>query len=129
MIHLLLIAAAFVIPPDYEDCESIKDGLFTMTLEVEDQPSVITHIERKGDIQYERSEQLGSEHKFRVEWLDDCTYTLKLIDTIKNDNGMEYPADMILTVEVTEVYPDYYLTVSTSNIADFRIEGRVERMK
>ncbi|TPE44637.1 hypothetical protein [Pontibacter mangrovi] len=110
-------------------CQSIKSGTFKTVSHIEGAAPITTIIERVGDIQYERSEQLGAAYKFKVEWINDCTYTLTWLETIKDENNFGYPEEMVLTIEVLEVNADYYIQSASSNLFDDKIEGRVEIIK
>ena len=107
------------------DCSSVKEGKFKITIDAQDS-TIVTLIERKGDIQIEKCEQLGIEYKLKVVWIDNCTYQLSLLETIRDDYNLDYPENQIITVEINEVYDEYYFQTSTSNMVDFVDKSKVE---
>ncbi len=94
------------------DCFKFRDGKFKIS---DAKAGGIFIIDRKGGYQVENNEGLKMTLKFKVTWLDDCTYTLKLETILRNENNVPLPTDMILTVKITETTKNSYLQESTSN--------------
>lgn len=124
--HLfLLILSCIVVNSSYTQtsCEDFKDGKFRITYEgIGD---VI--IERKGDYQTEYHEERKYKVGLNVNWINDCTYTLKMDQILENPNNIDLPSveGLIITVEILETQPTYYRQVSSSNISDFTVESKV----
>ncbi len=120
----------FSIPQSQQDldCELIRYGKFKIDQILGDS-TVTTYLERKGDIQFERNYQFGLEYKFKVDWVDDCTYTLTLIETIRDDNNFNYPENELITVRVKEIFEEYYIHVTHSRVHDMEFESKVYIMK
>ncbi len=100
-----------------------------MVTTVEDSSPITTIIERTGDFQYERIKELGLEIKYKVEWIDECTYKLVWVKTIRDGNSIGYPTNQIITNTITKVTHDYYMISSISNLSKENFEGRVEIVK
>jgi hypothetical protein len=94
------------------DCSRFKDGKFRIPGSNGETP---TFIFRKGDSQIETNENRKVVIQFKVTWLDECTYTLKVDSVLKNENNFPFPLDMILKVKIVGVLKDSYLQESTSN--------------
>ncbi|SFU80603.1 hypothetical protein SAMN04487941_2523 [Pontibacter akesuensis] len=112
-----------------DECNSLKTGVFKMTNEVEGSAPITSVIERTGEFQYERVKELGLEIKYKVEWVNDCTYKLVWLETIKDENNFGYPTNQIITNTITEVTPEYYIIISSSNLFEEKFEGKVEIVK
>ncbi|MEP2025561.1 MAG: hypothetical protein ABJH98_04450 [Reichenbachiella sp.] len=122
---LAFILTLFQIPAEL-DCDSIKLGKFKTVNYVENSEPIVTIIERTKDFQIERSEQLGVEHKFKIDWMSDCSYRLTWAETIRDTNNFGYPTDQVLTIEIIEIGSGYYNLVASSNLFEQKIEGKVE---
>lgn len=106
------------------DCKSFKNGKFKIV-----DPEVGTsYIERKGSKQLEYGESSKLRLEFQVKWIDQCTYTLKLDRILENPDGIEFPKDMVVTVEILSTSDDSYRQRSTSDLYDISIETEVIRI-
>jgi hypothetical protein len=94
------------------NCSRFKDGKFRIPGSNGNPP---TFIFRKGNTQIETTKAGKVVLKFKVTWLDECTYTLKVDSVLKNENNTPFPLDMILKVKIVGVLKDSYLQESTSN--------------
>ncbi len=103
------------------DCAKFKDGKFRIPGTTPDEGS--TFIERKGSYQIESNETLKFILKFKVVWLDECTYTLKLDSVIKNENNFPLQEDMVVKVKITGTLKESYLQESSVlNLPVFKSE-------
>jgi tetratricopeptide (TPR) repeat protein len=91
------------------DCSNVKVGKYR----IEDELSGVTLIERTKKYQIEENSKYGYKLKLEVNWVDNCTYTLKPVKDLLNPKN-PLP-EMILTCKITEVYEDYYMQTSTSD--------------
>jgi len=105
------------------DCSDIKTGKFR----IDDEASGITFIMRTKKFQIEENKEFGYKLKLSVTWLDECTYQLKAVEDLLNPEA-ELPT-MILTCNISEVNPDNYQQVSTSDISSFKMSTKVEILK
>ena len=103
------------------DCAKFKDGKFRIPGATEAEGS--TFIDRKGNYQVESNETLKFILKFKVVWLDECTYTLKLDSVIKNEKNFPLQADMVVKVKITGTLKESYLQESSVlNLPVFKSE-------
>jgi len=107
------------------DCNSIKNGEFEIFHSDVNGIMTTTSIERNDSTQIETNYQSGVKLKFSVKWLDECTYQLFWVETISDKYELQYPEDMILTVEILDITDEYYLQKSSSNLYDEEFEGKV----
>jgi len=108
------------------DCKSLKLGKFKTVNYAQDSIPIVTIIERTGNFQIERSEGLGVEYKFKIEWVSECSYKLIWLETIKDINNFGYPTNQILTIEITEIGSGFYQQIGSSNIIEQKFQGKVE---
>jgi len=105
-------AQAFCQAPE---CYRFKEGKFKI---VDTNAGGITIIDRRGNYQVENNEGMKATLKFKVTWIDDCTYTLKLDTILRNENKIAFPKDMILKVKIIVTAKNYYTQESSSNRYD-----------
>ncbi len=86
-------------------------------------------IERKGSKQIEYGEGSGLKLKFKVKWIDDCTYTLELKKVLENQKKIELPEGMILTVEIIETKEKSYIQKSSSNLYDMVLKSELIKIE
>ncbi len=104
---LLLFAGYTFAQP--QDCEKFKNGKFM----IPDDGLGASYIERTGDRQVEYGEGSGMKLAFKVEWINECTYTLTLSEIIENPNDIELTLGETLKVEIIEVKASSYVQRST----------------
>ena len=96
-------------------CEKFKIGKFKYIMP----DSSVMFIQRDEKYQYEY--YLGNTTKYKIKWIDDCTYTLDILksdaDYVKNAKGE------ILTTNIYEVHEKYYKYVCTINGKEFKMDG------
>lgn len=88
------------------NCSRVKIGQF----EINSKEIGKTTIKRSKKFQIEENKQMNYKLKLKVDWLDDCTYTLQPISNY--DNKRELPKEL-LTCQILEVNEDSYIQVST----------------
>ena len=98
-----------------KDCAQFKNGKFKI-IEENMENSIIV---RNGDVQIEYGEYSQLKVELKVTWVDDCNYTLTLVQVIENPKGMNIPTGMVLYVEIIETKEQSYMQKTTSNINDF----------
>ena len=109
---LINMCLCFIAQAQKLDCNKYHNGTFKIKA-TEDFPEEVT-IERHGS---EQTETTGSGFKasFYVKWIDDCTYTLQLKKIINNPQNLQFPADTIVTVSITEIHSHGYYQISGAN--------------
>jgi tetratricopeptide (TPR) repeat protein len=93
-----------------ENCSNVKTGNF----QIESLRDGVTKIARNQDYQIEENEALGYKLKLKVNWVDECTYTLTPVVNLAKPEQKDIPK-MVLTCQIVEVTSDYYIQVSSSD--------------
>lgn len=119
---LLSFAGAFV---QNTACTDFKDGKFKLT----DAELGDFIIERKGAKQVEYSERHKMKLEFNVEWLNECTYTLKLNRVLANPDSIKFTEGLILTVEIVETTEGAYVQRTSSNLYDVVVQSELVRVE
>ncbi|MGL4597480.1 MAG: hypothetical protein ACRCYO_08135 [Bacteroidia bacterium] len=90
------------------DCQKFHAGKFKLN----DMPGIV--VERDSLYQIERDPKTGHYAKYKITWIDDCTYVLKLIKT--NDKTQRKGNRQIgdLQVKIIAVEGDVYTYSATS---------------
>jgi hypothetical protein len=125
LILLVFICISSVIFGQENECKKFKNGKFKI-VDTEVGNSI---IERKGSKQIEYGEGSKMKLKFKVKWLDDCTYTLELKKVLENPNKIKLPEGMILTVEIIETKEKSYIQKSSSNLYDMVLESELIKIE
>lgn len=108
------------------ECYRFKEGKFKI---VDANAGGITVIDRRGNYQVENNEGMKITLKFKVTWLDGCTYTLKLDTILRNDNKIALPKDMILKVKILATSTNSYTQESSSNLYDAVYKSEVVKIQ
>jgi hypothetical protein len=126
MTYLFALLMTFYNFQSEPDCRSLKLGTFKTVNYGQDSIPIITMIERTENYQIEKSESFGVQYKFKIEWINDCSYKLIWLETIKDTNNFGYPTNQILTIEITSIESGFYNQIISSNLFKQKIEGKVE---
>lgn len=120
----VLIAFPFTNFSQPKDCQKFRTGNFVNV--DEDGPGTL--IKRTEKYQIEKNSKTGVKIKLKVEWLDDCTYQLKLVKgngKWKKQNNSN--PDMVLMVRIVEVGTDYYkLVAKIEGVDDFKYKSTIK---
>jgi hypothetical protein len=104
------------------DCKRFHNGTFKI---VSEQGTSI--VKRKGRKQTETAEGAKDIYTLIVNWIDDCTYTLRPTrKTRKKDPGL--PKNAMLTVHIIEVRENSYIQTTTANFADFKLTNEMVKI-
>ena len=114
LIFLVLFSFENLVFSQENDCQSLRKGKFLLL----DSIAGNTQIKRNKRIQIEKGEKSGMKSKYKVTWLDECTYSLRLIKVLKNSKEINIPENVILNVEIIEVTEKSYVVVSSLNLGD-----------
>jgi len=125
IILLVLVSISTMILGQDTECGQFKNGKFKIV----DNELGNSIIERNGSTQIEYGEKSKLKMKFKVRWINDCTYTLELIKVMENPKKIYIPKGMILTVEIIETKENSYIQKSTSNLFDFVSESELIRVE
>lgn len=91
------------------DCARYHEGRFSIADEDGGSPTIIT---RKGSRQREEAD--GTVLSFKVTWLDECTYTLRIRKVLRNPKKHTFDPDLVLKVEIIGTDSDSYVQRSTA---------------
>ena len=120
----VLIGISTTVYAQSKECSKFKNGKFL----IEDPNYGNSQIVRKGSKQTEYGESSQLKMKFKVEWLDECTYTLTPNKVIKNPKNIEFPMEMVVRVEIIEVKENSYIQRSTSNTSNYEVIKEVKKL-
>lgn len=123
LIIIFSLFASFAFSQE-ESCAQFKDGLFVLKSD-----GKTYHITRKGNRQTETSLTEKGKVILEVEWINECTYTLKLIKEKGKKIKTKLPKDFKLIVEIIEINGNSYTQVTTANMADFEIEADMVKVE
>ncbi len=118
----LSTTSVFSQPPD---CSKFKEGKFRIA---DTRAGAVIIAERKSDYQTESSETLKAIVRFRITWQDNCNYTLHLDKVIRNENKMNFPADMTISVKIVATADNTYTQEVTSSVINGTYRTEVTRI-
>lgn len=107
------------------DCSRFREGKFRVA---DTQAGVITIAERKGMYQTESSETLKAVVRFRITWHNNCSFTLKLDKVLRNENRIDFPANMEVRVRILETSADSYTQEISSSLANSPYNVKVTKV-
>ncbi len=102
-------------------CSNVKTGNF----QIESLRNGVTKIARNQDYQIEENESLGYKLKLKVNWIDECTYTLTPVENLANPEQKDLPK-MVLTCQIVEVNTGHYIQVSSSDDNERPLTSQIE---
>ncbi len=111
-LFLVLCLTAFSQSPD---CGKFREGKFRIA---DTRAGIVTIAERKGMYQTETSESLKAVIRFKINWHDNCSYTLSLDKVLRNENKINFPANLQIKVKVIETSARAYTQQTTSSLAN-----------
>jgi hypothetical protein len=107
------------------DCFKFKEGKFKIA---DTRAGVVTIAERRGGYQTESSEALKAIVRFKVTWQDNCSYTLRLDKVIRNENKIDFPANLEIHVKIIETTGKSYKQETTSSLTNGTYKVDVTRI-
>ncbi|MBS2100760.1 SGNH/GDSL hydrolase family protein [Carboxylicivirga linearis] len=99
------------------DCGTFKVGKFKYQMP----DGTFMIIERDPDFQYEYYK--GTTTKYKLKWLDDCRYSLSMIET--NSKSMRAAKGQVFITNIYETGVDFYKFVSVIQGQELKIDGVV----
>lgn len=106
---------------NFSNCASVKIGTFKYVM----QDSSITVIKRDNRYQYEYYK--GKTTKYRINWVNDCKYTLEVIKT--DVSFMEEMKGKVFVTNIYDVTDRYYRFVGVVEGTDYKMEGVIYRVE
>ena len=112
------------------DCSKYKTGTFSYHFKSEDKILYFT-LTRSDSTQIEKNEQNGNISKFRINWIDNCTYELRYLGetNILSQEILELKKNMVLRTTIIESGKNYYLFKSTANITTHVLQDTIWTQK
>ena len=77
------------------DCFRFHEGRFRVA---DSRAGGVMITERRGDYQTESMEVLKVLLRFKITWINDCSYTLLLDQVLRNENKIPFPNGMVVNV-------------------------------
>ncbi len=101
--------------PSAADCSKLKNGFFRYKFRIGDKLSHYL-IARKDSIQVETNLDEGEVARYRIKWLDPCTYELQFQSSSLSLTSKEIAArrSIVLKTEIQKVTDRYYIFKSSS---------------
>ena len=126
MIILALLTCTTVIAGAQEpDCYPFKEGKFRIN---DSRAGGVIIAERKGGFQTETMEVLKAVVRFKINWKNDCSYTLTLDKVIRNENKVPFPSDMVIHVKIVAVKNNSsYTQEASSSVANGSYRSEVTK--
>jgi len=85
---------------------------------------------RKGDKQIEYNEKFKTELVFKIEWIDECSYTLQLESVLQNPNKEEFPMDdSKITIHLSNFRENSCTYSASQEGFDLEVTGEIEIQK
>lgn len=112
LLLLLPVAMAF---SQTTDCGKFHEGKFRIA---DTRAGVVTIADRTSMYQTESSEALKAVVRFKISWQDNCSYTLRLDKVIRNENKIDFPANMEIRVKIVETSASGYTQETTSSLTN-----------
>ena len=106
-----------------KSCAAVKTGSYV----IKSVESGTTLIKRDGKFQTEINEQLGYEIIFKVDWINECTYELRIHKIIKGDPAAFGDGKNVVTTTITGITGRGYNAKITMTGYDLVLEVFVER--
>lgn len=110
---LLLLSIKSPAVAQLPDCNKFKEGRFRIA---DTQAGVVTIAERKGMYQTEYSESLKLVVRFRIDWKDNCSFTLRLDKILRNENKIDIPPGMEVYVKITSTSANSFIQEISSPV-------------
>jgi hypothetical protein len=106
------------------DCRQHRDGKFLLS----DPQGGDWTIERKGKRQIEYSEFYKVKLRFRVKWLDETTYELRLRKVLENPEGHDFPKGLKLTATMSKCNAKGYVRKAVGHPSGATMNSQVKRL-
>lgn len=119
MIRRIFILFLFSLPvvafSQTPDCTKFREGKFRIA---DTRAGIVTIAERKGMYQTETSESLKAVVRFKITWQDNCSYTLSLDKVIRNENKINFPANLQIKIKIIETSARAYTQQTSSSMTN-----------
>ncbi|HQW84558.1 MAG TPA: hypothetical protein PK987_08865 [Ferruginibacter sp.] len=118
MLKNLIILTLLLLPlvgfSQTTDCYKFKEGKFRIA---DTRAGVVTIADRNSMYQTETSEALKAVVRFKITWQSNCTFVLKLDKVIRNENKIDFPANMEINVKIISTSGNAYTQEMSSTLS------------
>ena len=108
-----------------EDCLDFHEGKFLLS----DEATGKTILTRKGNVQTETNKDLGMSAKFKMVWVNDCTYTLQLLEILSDPDNYALPKDITIRNVILETNGNRSKVRTTIDGMDFEVECEIVKLE
>ena len=113
-VYYFILIVIFIASCNTRKCKNYHTGSFSMNIENMD-----VDVFRDKEYQYEYYEE--DSVKFRITWLNDCQYSLRLLETsIDRELGF---LDTLISTKITKTFPSGYEFESVGNSTSVILKG------
>ncbi len=118
LLFLFFGSASFSQTPD---CGKFREGKFRIA---DTRAGAVIIADRNNMYQTETSEALKAVVRFKISWQDNCSYTLSLDKVIRNENKINFPANLQIKVKIIQTSANSYTqeTSSSLNNVAYKVE-------
>lgn len=115
IILLLFILPAGVAISQTAGCFKFKEGKFRIA---DTRLGAVVIAERRGGYQTESCETLKAIVRFTISWQSDCAYTLRLDKVLRNENKIDFPANLQIHVKIIAANGKSYTQETSSSLTN-----------
>lgn len=122
LLFSFLLSGSLLIQGQNRSCRSLHKGKFKLTSEI----SGTTIITRTKKLQTEENADMSAKVVYYVNWVDDCTYELRVKEIVKGDPYLAGEKKDVVTVRIKEIKANSYIVESSSNFSDLVLVREIE---
>jgi hypothetical protein len=108
-----------------KSCQSLHEGNFKG---ISDKYGT-TIITRTKQLQIEENNDLGYKLVFAVNWIDDCSYELRLKEILKGDSAFKRGFNNVIKIRVMEIKENSYISENTCSSCDTTTSHEIRIVK
>ena len=116
---LVIILVACHNPTKTANCSEVRKGIFYGRMHYKGKLFRF-QIERTDSMQIEKNETDSTIAKYRIKWLDSCTYRLDFRSTTQHltKEALYFKETLVFTTKINGVTPEFYLFTTKTNLTD-----------
>ena len=113
ILYLIFIFMCTTSYSQQPDCLKYREGKFKVA---DARAGGIIISERRAGYQTESMEVLKAEVRFKVNWINDCSYVLTLDKIIRNENKINFPNNLEIKVTILQTTDNGYTQEVNSSL-------------
>jgi hypothetical protein len=134
LLLLLLVFIGCKSKDETSDCQKFRNGTFRLA----DEPIPNTYIITRNDsIQTELDQRTNITARFRVKWINECSYEMLYIDQDKTDTDIDSATAALYAemkkastvIKITSTGPDYYVFETLMDEGKVKYSDTIWRVK